>query len=270
MFETLVISGGSTKGIMVLGALHYINCKYGLRSIQNYFGTSAGALISLLIAVGYKPIDLALYFRELNFNFDFLINKKDCQLIDYDNVMAQIEQIFLKKVGRPMTLKQIYTEYNKSLTFVTFNYTRGEMELLSHHTRPDMDCVEAVKLSCALPLIFKRCTWSNDLYIDGGIVNNFPLDIAVQSGAERILALKIDAHWKSSLNDSIITIINNAFFVPITDKMREVERAHADKATIINLISDVAPFNFRIPDDLMFQMIVEGFLACQIYLSLVK
>ena len=97
MFETLVVSGGSTKGILFLGALHFFYLKGSLDQINSYFGTSVGSIICLLLAVGYHPLDLVTCFEKINFSFELLVSKQDVQVIDYDAVIECIETIFTAK-----------------------------------------------------------------------------------------------------------------------------------------------------------------------------
>ena len=44
-FDTLVLSGGSTKGIIILGALQYLADNFYLSEVKNFIGTSSGAII---------------------------------------------------------------------------------------------------------------------------------------------------------------------------------------------------------------------------------
>ena len=50
-FTRLVLSGGGSKGLAMLGALHYIHENNGLDSINEYWGTSVGSIIILLLSV---------------------------------------------------------------------------------------------------------------------------------------------------------------------------------------------------------------------------
>ena len=44
-FDTLVIAGGSSKGILTLGALQYAHDNNILKKINTFIGTSSGAII---------------------------------------------------------------------------------------------------------------------------------------------------------------------------------------------------------------------------------
>ena len=68
-FDTLVLSGGSSKGILILGALQYAQDNFLLNKINKYIGTSVGSIICFLLLIGYTPIEIMIYFIfYLNFN----------------------------------------------------------------------------------------------------------------------------------------------------------------------------------------------------------
>ncbi len=261
MFETLVISGGSTKGFLAIGALHYIEHIKKLDSIKNFYGTSVGSMISLLIAVGYKPIDLVSMFQKTRFAVNPLLSKIDCQVIDYEGIMARFEGFFTEKAGRLLTLSEFYKRYKKNLFFITFNYSKGVMEVLSRFSFPEMQCTHAVKLSCAIPFLFKKCIYNSDLYVDGGFANNFPVDIAVKfkKENERILALKIDSEWTGSSKDNCLAVMENIFFAPIILKMKENAERFRDQCLLIDLVSNLNPFSFGIDVRVVVGMLNEGY-----------
>ena len=62
VYEKLVISGGGIKGLSGLGALQYLEDNKLLESINTYIGTSIGGIILYLLAIGYKPIEIIVYF----------------------------------------------------------------------------------------------------------------------------------------------------------------------------------------------------------------
>lgn len=268
MFNTLVISGASSKGLLFVGALHYIHLKHNLASITSYYGTSAGAIICLLLAIGYEPLELAVCFKRTNINFDLSLSKNDAQLFDFDAIVDCLRTFCAAKIGQdepPLTLQTVYDQFGRDLYFVTYNYTRGKMELLSRHTHPAMDAVEAIRLSAAIPLLFKRCIYEGAVYVDGGIVNNFPLDIAVKHKRTHILALNCDENLERGTDVGVLPMISHLLAVPITLKARETEQKYRRRkdCLIINVKSDVAVYNLRLSDADIFSMLSAGYCAAR-------
>ena len=65
MKADIVCEGGGVKGIALLGAIYYLEEKG--YTFQNFAGTSAGAIVSSLLAVGYTGKEL----KELLLNIKF-------------------------------------------------------------------------------------------------------------------------------------------------------------------------------------------------------
>jgi len=60
-YDTLVLAGAGVKGILTLGALQCAYDNFLLRDIKIYIGTSSGAIICFLLAIGYTPIEIVVY-----------------------------------------------------------------------------------------------------------------------------------------------------------------------------------------------------------------
>jgi predicted acylesterase/phospholipase RssA len=270
MFETLVVSGGSTKGILFLGALHYVRLRYGLESITHFYGTSVGSMICLLLVVGYEPLDLVRCFQQMNFNFDLLWTKEDLQFFNYDSIMKCVEQIFLARAGRVLTFQELYEAYGKELSFVAYNYTQGRVDILSRATRPHMSCLEAIRLSCAIPVLFKKCWYDGDIYVDGGIVNNFPLDLAVEAGCARILGLNFDQDLRRPPDEGLFAMMNQLFFIPITMKARENIERYGKGSDILNMVNATPIYKVKMSEADILSMLVEGYCYCKSYFSVSK
>src|SRR5438270_209486 len=61
--DTLVLSGGSIKGISQIGALHCLKKHNLLNNIKNIAGTSVGSMVGLTHCIGYQPIEMYNYFK---------------------------------------------------------------------------------------------------------------------------------------------------------------------------------------------------------------
>jgi peptidase E len=105
-YDTLVIAGGSTKGILALGALQYAIDNYMLSKIKTYIGTSAGAMICYLLAIGYTPIEIIVYIcshqlmeKLVHFNIVAMINNQGAS--SYNAIHEIFEKMTINKIGAP-------------------------------------------------------------------------------------------------------------------------------------------------------------------------
>ena len=81
MIDTLVLAGGGLKGFSMLEAINQliINKIIKIRNIRNFYCTSVGSIISILLAIGYTMDELNIFIKK----FDFTKISKD---IDADNL----------------------------------------------------------------------------------------------------------------------------------------------------------------------------------------
>ena len=182
MYDVIIISGGASKGIAALGALQALIDRKMLDKVKKYIGTSVGAIISYLLCIGYSPIELIVSLRnstifdELNvFNIGNLT--KGDGVTKWSIINVFLEKLTLEKVGYLLTLKDIYEKYEKELICCTYNQTLRKKEYMSYKNNPNLPCLIALRMSSNLPFIFDRFKYMNNYYIDGGIVDNLPLDL---------------------------------------------------------------------------------------------
>ncbi|MGP2504486.1 patatin-like phospholipase family protein [Pantoea ananatis] len=65
----------------------------------------------------------------------------------------------------------------KNMFFTGTNYTKKRLEIFSFETTPNMPLYLAARISGTFPWFFKTVLYNNDEYMDGGALNNFPMQI---------------------------------------------------------------------------------------------
>ena len=182
-FDTIVLGGGGMKCIATLGAIQYVY-DYGCpHKIRKYSGTSAGSMICLLLIVGYTPIELVVYICtqrvvESLLPADIVSLIKGCGALAFEKIERHIRKMVSSKLGKDVvTLKELHELTDKTLICATYNMTKNACEYVSFETHPDLDCVTAVRMSSSIPIVFAECIVNGDLYLDGGVVDNFPISV---------------------------------------------------------------------------------------------
>lgn len=203
----LVLSGGGAKGLAHIGALKVIE-EAGVK-IDFIGGTSMGAIVGGLYAAGYSAAELDSIFR--NTNLPELIQ---------DNVPRSAKTFYEKddsdryaltlpfddfKVSFPPGIssgQNVYNEFVRLLFHVKdvrdFNnlptpflcmatdVESGTPVLLDHGYLP-----EAIMASGTLPSLFEPMEIEGKILIDGGVVNNFPVDEVKALGADVIIGIDV-------------------------------------------------------------------------------
>lgn len=168
--NVLVLSGGGLFGALHLGALH----RKGIVKYQVIAGTSIGAIIGALIAVGYEPLEL------LRIIPDTLI-KPDLQPIGFgiasqEPLIRFIDTLLKEKCnGCTMTFLEIHTHFDVDLIVTGTCLETQHIEHFHHHSHPHMTLIDALRISCCVPLLFPQIKYENKTYVDGFVTDNFPL-----------------------------------------------------------------------------------------------
>lgn len=183
-YDGLTLGGGAHKGIGQLGLLKYLFEHKILKmdKLKFFSGTSIGSVIALLLIVGYTPDELFLAIYRID-NFLQIHDLKDKTIwsifgnhgfMDIKCITREVEKLILKKMPRVPTFMDLAVSTGKSLYIPAANLSRMEITVFSPETTPFMSCLEAVELSSNLPFIFSMNTFQNEVYIDGGLGDNFP------------------------------------------------------------------------------------------------
>lgn len=201
----LVGSGGGIKGLVHCGALHELN----LPRMKGYAGTSAGSIVFSLLAIGYNTQELVEIVYELDFSkiLEGGINKLTLPYYLYEN-FGDISGCYLYNIlgeyiekktnNKDYTINQLYQDQNIILIIVTTNLTRCREERFGPGINGDIPIRLAIRMSTSVPGLFKPVIYNNCYYVDGGLVNNYPVNV-FEEYSEETLGLRIISETDNEL-----------------------------------------------------------------------
>ncbi|MEO8503972.1 MAG: patatin-like phospholipase family protein [Acidobacteriota bacterium] len=178
----LALSGGAVRGAAHVGALMALE-NAGLRPAF-IAGTSIGALVGALYAAGHPAGDLAEVFAEIGWS-SLLGPSLPRKLSLFD--VKPMERLLGERF-------QLTTFEALEIPFaaVACDITAGEEVVLR-----DGDLTSAVLASCALPGVFPPVERGDRLLVDGGVVNNLPIDVVRRMGADTVIAIDLLPAWRA-------------------------------------------------------------------------
>jgi predicted acylesterase/phospholipase RssA len=216
----IVISGGGPTGLLSYGAIQYL-AKEGfweLKNIKGIYGCSIGSYLAVVLSLGYDWEWLNDYFIKRPWNK--IISNNQISFIDAfikkglfgEEIVSEMlfPLLSAKELTSSITLKELY-EYNNidiHLYTTNINTTKFTKVDISHKTHPNLSVIKAISMSMAYPFVFKPILINNDCFIDGGLLNNYPVnDCLLQTNCleEEILAFK--NIW--TINETINSNNNN-------------------------------------------------------------
>ena len=271
IYDVLVLSGGSHKGMILLGAIQSAIDNVDnmlLQNVTTYVGTSAGSMISYLMAIGYTPIEIMVYIcthrileRLHAFNLVAMINGDGA--ISYTPIQETLEKMTLDKIGKFLTMKELKDKYNKTLVCATYNKTRQIMEYISPENYPDLPCLIAVKMSSNIPMLFGRFRYMGFEYVDGGISDNFPI-IEAEKYGQKILGItlrpKLETDNSEDESEGFLEHLFVLLYVPINQSTVFRISLATKKSKIIQIPSGKLSFlNFNIRSAAKLDMFSEGY-----------
>ena len=182
----MVISGGGPVMFRAFGALEKLEeIKFWKREdIQSIFGTSAGAFVAVILCLNYEWDTILKYFVERPWHEAFPITPTT--LFDAYGKKGIYNKSIMKTIFKPLfddkdisltiTLKEFFERTKICLHLFTFELHEFETVDMSYLTHPDIQLLDAVYMSSALPIICAPFIIENKCYLDGGIKSNYPLD----------------------------------------------------------------------------------------------
>jgi NTE family protein len=226
-YDTLVLSGGGIKGFCILGGVQAVLDLGLLKDINIFVGTSVGAIIGYLLAIGYTPIEIivSLYTNRWlekmqYFNMVAMINANGAT--SFTNLHEALEKLTLAKIGRLLTLSKLKELFGKTLICTTYNMTICTTEYLGPDNYPDLPCLTALRMSSNIPMVFDRFKYMDNYYIDGGISDNFPIIKGVEIG-KKVLGIYLaieENSLRDDPEDGMITYLLRVLYIPMIQTVK--------------------------------------------------
>lgn len=180
----LVLSGGGARGAAHIGALKAFE-EFGIAP-THISGTSIGAIIGALYAADMHWADIFNFFRSTSIFHAkrFAFNKPgflDTEKF-YDDLKAFLPDDNFQALKKPL--------------FITAtNVLTGELKFFS-----EGELIRPVIASASFPGVFTPTEIDGSHYIDGGILNNFPVE-PLKIHCEKIIGVYINALKKVTIKD---------------------------------------------------------------------
>lgn len=240
----LVLTGGGAKGFAHIGVLKVLE-QAGVK-IDYIGGTSMGAVVGGLYASGYNATQLDSIFSHTNFDEllqDYIPRTSKSFYEKRNDEMYAISLPFNKfTVGVPLALsKGLYnyslltklthkvrhvTDFNKlpiPFLCIATNIETGEQVLLNKGYLP-----QALLASSSFPTLFSPVLIDNQVLIDGGVSNNYPIDEVKKMGADIIIGVDVqddlkDRNYLQEATRILVQISNLQMANGMKDKIKKTD-----------------------------------------------
>ena len=235
----LALSGGVVRGAAHVGVLEVLD-REGIE-IDLVAGTSAGAILGAGYAAGIAPERLLQEFEGLNW-FSIATPTLD---LDFRGLLdtRPLERLLRDRFGLTT-----FDALERPFQAVACDIGSGERVVLS-----EGDVVQAVLASSAMAGLFKPVDLDGRQLIDGGYLDNLPVDVAHEMGARTIIAVDLLADTLTGpVPKNFVEIWQRVLFMMIEanqDHVDSLVARAAPEASVVTIRPDLAGLSFSDFDD---------------------
>ena len=198
---TCLFGGGAIRGAAHVGAIKALE-ELSIRPV-NLAGSSVGAIVAAMLALGYTAKEIKEVFLEVNFDLF-----RDIQLGLGPKFALSKGEVFLEWI-RDLIEKKYYGDNyekgkNKAVTFndieknlvvITTDISNFSCKEFSKFETPDYEIASAVRISCSMPGLMKPVEYNNTLLVDGDLQKSMPmwrLSKHLLNDSERVLEFRLE------------------------------------------------------------------------------
>lgn len=237
----VVLSGGGAKGIAHIGILKALE-EEGLR--PDYIaGTSMGSIIGGLYALGYSADQLDTIIRSVNWDL-VLSNNIPFEYVAYEEKEYYNRYLFefpfeKGKLKLPsgmiegQTLSEVLSRYTwPAKNYISFDEFPIPFRCIATDVstgKPiifkDGPLAKALRSSMAIPTAFTAVDLDSTLVVDGGVVNNFPVEELFKMGADYVIGCAVSEGFKPAHEiENMASILMQVAMIPSSERIIEQKK----------------------------------------------
>ncbi|MFA5243785.1 MAG: patatin-like phospholipase family protein [Pedobacter sp.] len=206
----LVLSGGGIRGIAHLGVLQALT-EAGIK-FDKISGTSAGSIVGALFAQGIEPAEVLKIFMKTHL---------------YKYIRPAFKSKGLMSLDKIRTLLLEYIPHDSfaglktPMVITTTNFNECKVEYFSSG-----ELINPILASSAIPVFFKPILIGKKIYMDGGILNNFPVEPVI-SDCDFIIGSSCNHLPETNRIESYRRLVERAIIMSINSDMA-MKAEHCD------------------------------------------
>ena len=188
----IVLCGGGPAGLITYGAAKELAKQsfWSISEIKTIYGTSVGSLVGVILSLDYDWEWLDDYF--IKRPWEQLVNIEPLTFIETYTEKGLLGEEFIEKAILPLlqaknltkdtTLKTLFEFNNIEIHMFATEINAEKLEKIdiSHISHPDLTIIKALTMSTAYPFVLRPVCEDGKCYIDGGLLNNYPLTDCIE------------------------------------------------------------------------------------------
>ena len=246
----LVLGGGGALGFAHVGVLQVL--EENRIPVDYIAGTSMGAIVAGMYASGMSPKEIEQAFLEIDW-WDVLRDQSPHQFLDYRQKeqnkrylgvefgFRKLKPVFSPGMAYGQKLNNVlgtfalnsagidnFDELNIPYRAVATDLHSGKPFVLS-----EGNLAKAMRASMAVPGAFTPVRMDGKVLVDGGIVDNIPVDVAKEMGAEIVIAVDVGASGARKSIESDFTSLGDVVGRTYTIMQRPDQERQLARADVV-------------------------------------
>lgn len=198
----IALSGGAVRGLAHLGALKALH-EAGIYP-DVISGVSAGSIAGAFYADGYEPDEILDIFEKKSFYDLVNVLFKNSGLLDIRG---------LKKLLKNNLKAKRFDELKKPFYVTATNLKTGATEYFN-----EGDLVATVLASSSIPILFKPQKINKNMYVDGGLTNNLPIE-PIEKKCNKLIGINVNPLEENPKLNGLKNIAIHSFHISIASSV---------------------------------------------------
>jgi predicted acylesterase/phospholipase RssA len=173
-----------------------------------------------------------------------------------------LEKMTIEKIGKLITLGEVYKSYGKALICCTFNLSKQDQEFLNPFDHPELPCLVALRMTSNLPILFEPFLYDSCYYIDGAVVCNFPI-FYVDLKTDTAIGIKFKKVGKEKVDYSskpFMSFLYDLITIPSVFIENHLNKNHHQECDIIEMEDgNFSSLNFQMSMNDRLEMFSSGY-----------
>lgn len=228
----IALSGGGARGIAHLGVLEALN-KHGIEP-DVISGTSMGAIIGCLYAAGLEPKFILEEIKKEKLSKFLSWSLPGDGFLDLD----YMAELLSKHIN-----SNDFSALKKPFFVSVSNLNSGKNEIIS-----EGKLFEFVIASATIPVIFKTQVINNQVYVDGGLLNNMPV-LAIRELCDKVIGVHVNHSGPRDKVSGIKQIVERCLRLALESNIKDNKLA-CDVFIQPDKVTEFDTFDFRKADQI--------------------
>lgn len=221
----IVLSGGGIRGVAYVGVFLELEKRGFLKNIKHILGVSCGAMFGFSYILGYSPDEMFSLASSLDFSLlqnidpDVALNYFVTYGIDDGTNLDKFLESLVKNKGlsKNINFQELYEKTSLVFRCFAVDLNTCVLKEFSYKLTPNYSVLLALRASMCIPGYFIPVVDDDKLYVDGGILNNFPIDLLTIEEQHTTLGFTFSEHPNieriNSLEEYLYQIIACSYLV---------------------------------------------------------